>query len=359
MSVAAPSGVAAGDLIIARFMVYSFKSTSPTPTFTGWTSLYNDTFNQMMVYYRVYQAGDSSPWTMTLATLDWDNGFICVTSAYRGVSPTSPILGSAATYNNSVATTCVASALTNTMADAWWVAADSCWKSGETSGFTGNISPGTSRLGANNFHSGGTTTAQAAVYDSNGPVATGTLPTITATANSTPGNMGLVTILLNPGTVTQVDTAGSTDSLVREVSPTDNAGSTDSLIQEHQFSDTAGSHDSLGFIPQVDNAGSTDFIDVQLISELFVDSAGSVSFHSLEQDKAPVDTSGSTDALVRERLLADSSGSTDSASWEHVFPDSCGNTDAMQLPVIARVHIRTDRDITILFEDREFDVTTA
>ncbi|MCA4133840.1 PKD domain-containing protein [Arthrobacter sp. M4] len=111
LTLPAPAGITAGDLLIAAFTT----DLNPTPTApSGWTPIVNalsinsssSSGARVSVYYHVVASGDPGSFTWTLSSaVKWGGGI----TAYRGVNQSSPL---DATVTTSVDTTYSATSIT-------------------------------------------------------------------------------------------------------------------------------------------------------------------------------------------------------------------------------------------------------
>jgi PKD repeat protein len=185
---ALPSGVQAGDTLVAFF-----TANSNTPTYTapaGWTLLETKDGNGVV----------ARAWTKTAAATDTSvavtsSGFAksdLTVAAYRGLDGTPPIAASASKTDDAAGAAHISPAVTATDGTSWLV---SYWadKSTDTTGFSAPAGQTVRRAVATTSSTGHIT---ALLVDGNAPVAAGARGQLTATANSASSRGASFSVLL-------------------------------------------------------------------------------------------------------------------------------------------------------------------
>jgi PKD repeat protein len=185
---ALPSGVQAGDTLVAFF-----TANSNTPTYTapaGWTLLETKDGNGVV----------ARAWTKTATATDTSvavtsSGFAksdLTVAAYRGLDGTTPIAASASKTDDAAGAAHISPAVTATDGTSWLV---SYWadKSTDTTGFSAPAGQTVRRAVATTSSTGHIT---ALLVDGNAPVAAGARGQLTATANSASSRGASFSVLL-------------------------------------------------------------------------------------------------------------------------------------------------------------------
>ena len=185
---AMPSGVQAGDTLIAFF-----TANSNTPTYTppaGWTLLETKDGNGIVARAWTKTAVANEPSVTVTSSAICKSDLTVV--AYRGLNGTTPIAASASKTDDVAGAAHVSPAVTATDSTSWLV---TYWadKSTDTTGFSTPAGQTVRRAAATTSSSGHIT---ALLADGNGPVAAGAQGQVTATANSASSRGASFSVLL-------------------------------------------------------------------------------------------------------------------------------------------------------------------
>jgi hypothetical protein len=316
-----PSGIAAGDLLLAHIITNGGTVSSTPPA--GWVEVYRETANSNPkggLWYKIADGTEAGAETFTVSSTTGN----AMMFRYTGVDAATPFDGGATTVDNTVAAAdAVVPSITTTMADSLLV-----YCCGLNSGSTTVTGPAGSTQRVDHNEVGGTGTKGGALFDEPfaGPGATGAR-TMTFASRTNWGIM--VALMPNQG-----GTPAGTGTLVQRVVGIPEDPSTNGIVQVK-----VASTDSARLICSTDSAQTTDVVygdaitpDADGNARLTVSglTPGTRYYYRVEMTDASSNVSIDDEAIIG-RLKTAPAGA---ASFAFDFGSCANSTDPIVFPLI-------------------------